>query len=193
MITDDKFCMKHLIFLILLALVSCSGEMGADSSNNNSNRNGNGGSNIFDDIIPDANAGVMQDEGGCKDGFSKVTVYSNIESYYSCIMNNPITNPNLRIDSYGYDDYYIYSENSFMCYRQYGLDTCKWDQLKSASIQGVINLNNTPFIADNIRPYVAKDHRPGVAFLSDTDNSGWDNWKTTKSTITSAQEYCCYR
>lgn len=69
LILDDKFCMKHLILLTLLVFASCSGEMGADVNKNSPN--------IFDDIIPEANAGIVDEDGGCIAGFTQFTNYSN--------------------------------------------------------------------------------------------------------------------
>ena len=220
--------MKHLILLILLTsqLISCSkitellgeeepvtnnsggasptqkdtvGENG--NSNNNNNNNGNGGGHsILDNFISDANAGVIESENGCIDGFSKFTVYSNTESYHSCITSNPIINSNVFGDHIFSSSYLSYrssssdSSDGLRCNRQYGMSTCRWEQLKSASVQGVININNTPLLTSDLEIQISSDiFAPLVIFLSDTTTGGREYWTSNKSTITSAQEYCCYR
>lgn len=192
MTADDKFCMKHLIFLILLVLVSCSGEMGADgssgNSNNNSSNNRNGGTNIFDDIIPDANAGFVE-ENGCLDGYSRITVLSNEESgsYYSCIKTTPLETDDLYSPGTGTAAGNAWgSLLSSYCRYYHGSDTCSENQIFSAFHQGKISETNRPVISASTQSVMIwRANDQGIDVL--------ENYLNTDPDITHAYYYCCYR
>ena len=173
--------MKHqsiLLLFIFLLSISCTKEAGLDGSSGNSNKSRNGGTNIFDDIISDANADVISDNNGCISGFEKITVYSNaittdppLKSYYSCIKTEPLTHSSF-FTAAGY--YYIQRSE---CYVQSAMSTCSESQLWTAHKQGVINIIgvNTIFFGDS-EPWVFDE----------------DGATTNPSPVTSAKEYCCY-
>lgn len=173
--------MKHqsiLLLFIFLLSISCTKEAGLDGSSGNSNKSRNGDTNIFDDIIPDANADVISDDSGCISGFEKITVYSNSiattvpqKSYYSCIKTEPLTHSSFT-RSVG--SYYTQRDE---CYAQLAMDACSQAQLWTAHKQGVINI-----IGVNIK-------HSGSAQVIFFDEYGD---KFNSDLVTSAKEYCCY-
>ena len=193
MIADDKFCMKHLIFLLLLAFVSCSGEMGEEgsSSANNSKK-----PKAIDLVLNNANAstgliGSVEEE-GCDSGLSKLKVRSPLGEYYFCFDPTPGTNLAGRIGKT-----YCTKKN---------LTTCFADEIYVAMAAGLISADDYPYNGDRI--FAAMNSHLGSAInnsgqnFTSSDYIGCDNGDCvfvdysssyTRDAYKKADFYCCHR